>query len=93
MRWFKRVFAPHVVVVSEPYLDEFGWSYLFGDETKFELRKFHTANDAYNSYKITLMGLSLGAPEIFIKVIKIDVNQARAVRGEVSYRALIESLV
>ena len=93
MRWIKRVFDPFIVVVSEPYLDGLDWSYLFGDEKKFELRKFRTADDAYNSYKITLTGLSLGSPVVSIKIIKLDVDQARAIRGEVSYRALIESRI
>lgn len=91
MRWINSLFAPHIVAMSEPVSDGLCWSYIFGDENKFELRKFQTAEDAYSSYRITLVGLSLGSPESSIKLIKLDVEQARAVRGEASYRAAIES--
>jgi hypothetical protein len=33
----------------------------------------------------------LGSPEISIKLIRLDAEQARAVQDEVAYRALIES--
>ena len=91
MPWIKRLFAPHIVAMSEPDSDGLCWSYIFGDENKFELRKFQTAEDTYSSYRITLVGLSLGSPETSSKLIKLDVEQVRAVRGEASYCAAIES--
>ena len=91
MRWFKCMFAPHVVVMSEPYEDGVGWSYLFGDKERYELRKFPAADEAYKSYKATLLGLGMGSPEISIKLIRLNVDQVRGVSGEASYRALIDS--
>jgi len=91
MRWIKRLFAPYIVAVSEPYSDGQRWSYIFGDENKFELRTFQNSELAFDSHRITLAGLSLGSPEISIKLIRLDAEQARAVQDEVAYRALIES--
>ena len=91
MRWIKRVVAPYVVVVSEPYSHDQKWSYLFGDENRFELRTFKCFELAFDSHRITLAGLCLGSPEVSIKLIKLNAEQARAVQDEVAYRVLIES--
>jgi hypothetical protein len=90
MRWIKRLFAPYIVAVSEPFSDGQKWSYIFGDENRFELRTFQNSGLAFDSHRITLVGLSL-APEISIKLIRLDAEQARVVQDEVAYRALIES--
>ncbi len=91
MRWFKRAFGPHMVVMSEPYSDGEGWSYILGDEYRFRLRKFQSPEGAYDSYSAMLTGLRLGSPEISIKLVKIDVGQAQAlVRSEVPYCKLLE---
>ena len=91
MRWFKRAVGPHIVVVSEPYSDGEGWSYIFGDEYRFTLRKFQSAEGAYDSYSAMLTGLRLGSPEISIKLVKLNVEQAQAlVRAEVSYYKILE---
>ena len=90
MRWIKRLFTPYIVAVSEPFLDGQRWSYIFGDENKFKLRTFQNSEIAFDSYKITLSGLSSGSPEIPIKLIRLDAEQAHAVQDEVAYRALIE---
>lgn len=81
---------PHRVVVSEPYSDRQRWSYIFGDENKFELRTFQNAESAFKNHMTTLTALHLGAPEIFIKLIRLDAEQARALQDEDSYGALIE---
>ena len=47
VRWFKRAFGPHIVVVSEPYSDGNGWSYILGDEYRFRFRKLQSAEAAY----------------------------------------------
>ncbi len=91
MRWIKRLFAPYIVVVSEPFSDGLIWSYIFGDENRFELRTFQSAESVFNSHTITLTALRLGAPEIFINLIILGSEQARALQDEKSYRALIES--
>lgn len=91
MRWIKRLLAPYIVAVSEPFSDGQKWSYIFGDENKFELRTFQNSEAAFDSHRITLVGLSLGSPEISIKLIRLDAEQARAVQDEVAYRALIKS--
>lgn len=91
MRWIKRLFAPYIVAVSEPFSDGQKWSYIFGDGNKFELRTFQNSEPAFDSHRITLAGLRLGSPEISIKLIRLDAEQARAVQDEVAYRALIES--
>lgn len=92
MHWIRRFFGPHIVAMSEPYSDGEIWLYILGDEKKFKLRKFKTAEDAYSSYTATLTGLRLGSPEISIKLIKLNTEQARAIaRAEASYREIIES--
>ncbi len=91
MHWIRRFFGPHVVAMSEPYSDGNTWSYIFGDEKKFKLRNFQTAEDAYSSYSATLTGLRLGSPGISIKLIKLDAEQAQALaRAEVPYHEMIE---
>lgn len=90
MRWIKRLFAPYIVVVSEPYSDGQKWSYIFGVDNRFELRTFKSYELAFDSHRSTMTGLSLGSPEIPIKLIRLNAEQARAVQGEVAYRALIE---
>jgi hypothetical protein len=87
----KTVFGPTIVAVSEPYFDDCSWYYLFGDEENFEFRKFNTSGDAYNSYQITVMGLTLGSAAIVIRIIKLDANQARNIREKNSYREIIAS--
>jgi hypothetical protein len=78
--------------MSEPYSDGETWLYIFGDEKKFRLRKFQTAEDAYSSYTAMLTGLRLGSPEISVKLIKLNTEQARAiVRAEAAYHEVIES--
>jgi hypothetical protein len=90
MHWIKRLFSPHIVALSRPYSDGKSWSYIVGDESKYELRKFQTAEDAYGSYNATLTGLRLGSPELNIKLIKLDIQQARAVAEEAaSYHGVI----
>ncbi len=91
MRWIKRLFAPYIVAVSGRFSDGQKWSYIFGDENKFKLRTFQNSELAFDSYRTTLVGLSLGSPEISIKLVRLDAEQARAVQDEVAYRALIES--
>jgi hypothetical protein len=91
MHWIKRLFAPHIIALSRPYSDGKSWSYIVGDENKYELRKFQTAEDAYGSYNATLTGLRLGSPEVNIKLIKFDIEQARAVAEKAaSYHQVIE---
>ena len=77
MRWFRQLFGPRSVVVSEPYSDEKGWLYIFGDENKFKLRRFKNAAAAYEDYTAMLTGLRLGASEISIRLVKIDEPRAR----------------
>lgn len=92
MNWFSRLFSPHIVALSEPYSDGENWSYIFGDETKFEIRKFATTEDAHGSYTAMLMGLRLGAPEVPIKLINLTVDQTRAIMGAgAKYREIIET--
>lgn len=91
MRWIKRLFAPNIVAISEPYIDNQRWSYIFGNEDRFKLRTFQNAESALDSHSATLTGLRLGSPEFSIKIIKLDAEQARTLRDEVSYRALIKS--
>jgi hypothetical protein len=92
MNWLSRLFSPHIVALSEPYSDGESWSYVFGNETKFEIRKFRTAEDAHRSYTATLMGLRLGSPEVSIKLINLGVEQTRAVaQAEASYREIIQT--
>ncbi len=91
MRWL-RLFGAQIVVISEPYPDGDCWQYIFGDEKTFQLRRFASATDARNNHRTTLAGLGLGAPEISVRLIKLDPDQARSlVLGEVSYQQLIES--
>ena len=91
MRSINSLFAPHIVAMSEPDSDGLCWSYIFGDENKFELRKFRAAEDAHSSYSATLTGLWLGSPEINIKLIKLDNERARSVTEEaVFYHEMIE---
>jgi hypothetical protein len=91
VRWFKRAFGPHIVVVSEPYSDGNGWSYILGDEYRFRFRKLQSAEAAYDSYSAMLTGLRLGSPEMSIKLVKLNVEQAQAlVRAEVSYYTMLE---
>jgi hypothetical protein len=85
MHWIKRLFAPHVVVMSRPYSDGKVWSYIFGNESKYELRKFQTAEDANASYNSTLTGLQLGSPDVNIKLIKLNIEQARAVAERAAF--------
>jgi hypothetical protein len=91
MRWIKRLFAPYIVVMCEPFSDGQRWSYIFGDERRFDLRTFKNYEAAFESHTATLVGLSLGSPQISIKLIKLDVEQVRGVHDEVAYRVLIES--
>jgi hypothetical protein len=76
-RWFGRLFSRGLVVLSKPYSDGESWVYLFGDERTFELRKFTTAADAQSGYEVVLAGLRSGAPEISIRLINLDVEEAR----------------
>jgi hypothetical protein len=64
---------------------------LVSDENKFKLRTFQNSELAFDSHSVTLIGLRLGSPEISIKLIRLDAEQAHAVQDEVAYRALIES--
>lgn len=92
MTWFGRLFGAHIVALSEPYSDNEGWSYIFGDATKFEIRTFPTAEDAHSSYDTTLMGLRVSSPEVPIKLINLGIEQTRAiVQAEISYREIIET--
>ena len=79
MTWFKGFLGPHIVVVSEPYLEGESWFYIFGDEKKFRLRKFSTADEAHNNHRASLTGLRLGSAEFSIKLIELNAEQARAV--------------
>ncbi len=91
MGWIKRLFAPHIVVMSKPYSNGKNWSYIFGDENSFELRKSQTEEDAYSSYRATLTGIQLGPAVIYIRLIELDVEQAQAVEREAdSYLKVIE---
>ena len=91
MHWIERLFAPHIVALSEPYSDGESWSYIFGNERKCELRKFQSAEAAYGSYNATLMAVQLGSPEVHIKLIKLNTEQARSVAEQtVSYHGVIE---
>jgi len=90
MRWIKRLFAPYIVSLSEPYLDGQKWSYIFGGENKYEVRTFENYELAMDSHRATLAGLHLGSPYISIKLIRLDAEQTRSVRDEVTYSALIE---
>jgi hypothetical protein len=93
MRWIKSLFAPHIVALSEPYTDGHKWSYIFGDEKRFELRTFQDAESAFGNHKITLAGLSMGSPWISIKLIELDAEKARAVHDGANYKVLIESCI
>ena len=78
MRWFKRLFRPCSVLISEPYSDEKGWLYIFGDENNFKLRRFTNAAAAYEDYTATLTGLHFGNSEISIRLVRLNERQARA---------------
>lgn len=91
MRWLKRWFEPHVVVISEPF-EGSGCcgAYVFGNQHSFEVREFVSIVEAQNHYEAVLLGLELGSPEISIRLIKIPPQQARALAlGMVCYRKLI----
>jgi hypothetical protein len=93
MRWMKSLFGPHIVALSEPYMDGRKWSYIFGDEKRFELRTFQDAESAFGSHRITLGGLRMGSPWISIKLIELDAEKVRAVHDDASYQVLIESFL
>jgi hypothetical protein len=90
MSWLRSLFGPHIVALSEPYSDGGSWSYIFGNETEFEIRKFPTAEDAHDSYAAALMGLRVGSPEVSLKLINLDLEQTRSVAwAGTSYREII----
>lgn len=75
MRWIKSLFGPHIVALSEPYMDGRKWSYIFGDEKRFKLRTFQDAESAFGSHRIALGGLRMGSPWISIKLIELDAEK------------------
>ena len=93
IRWIKSLFAPHIVALSEPCTDGHKWSYIFGDEKRFELRTFQDAESAFGCHRITLGGLRMGSPWVSIKLIELDAGKVRAVHDDVSYQVLIASFL
>jgi hypothetical protein len=91
MRWFKRWFGPHKVVISEPFEGSGCCAYVFGNQHNFQVREFVNIVEAQKHYEAVLLGLELGFPEVSIRVIKINPQQARALAlGRTWYHKLTQ---
>jgi hypothetical protein len=75
--------------MCEPYQADCAWDYLFGDEKNFQVRKFESREVAYRSYRITILGLQ-SAPEISVRLIRLPLEQVRAVKNLAEYRHVVE---